>query len=310
MTGGSDVIVSTRDETESAPIDAHLAALAARPFPEAALRACVARFDEARRPLRSLLDRAAAGKALTDPEWLSFFRGLHILAAARDAESFASLLRLLRRSPDEVEDLLGDALDVSVHRLVISLFDGDSDALLALVAEPKAHEIVRSALLDAAIYLTWQRRLDREEMHRFLVAFASRRPAVDEAPVWRSWMQAVALLDFRDLVPMVEKAWKAGRIDRTFQEWSDFGKDLARARTAYDDERRFEHLAVGSIDDVVAELEWTRHWETDDGSNAGEEEAGWEQPTPAVNPFRNVGRNDPCPCGSGKKAKKCCLATG
>ncbi len=22
----------------------------------------------------------------------------------------------------------------------------------------------------------------------------------------------------------------------------------------------------------------------------------------------NVGRNDPCPCGSGKKYKKCCLA--
>ena len=25
------------------------------------------------------------------------------------------------------------------------------------------------------------------------------------------------------------------------------------------------------------------------------------------NPLRNVGRNDPCPCGSGNKLKKCCL---
>jgi uncharacterized protein YecA (UPF0149 family) len=24
-------------------------------------------------------------------------------------------------------------------------------------------------------------------------------------------------------------------------------------------------------------------------------------------PTTNVGRNDPCPCGSGKKYKKCCL---
>jgi preprotein translocase subunit SecA len=24
--------------------------------------------------------------------------------------------------------------------------------------------------------------------------------------------------------------------------------------------------------------------------------------------FRNVGRNDPCPCGSGKKYKRCCGA--
>ena len=29
---------------------------------------------------------------------------------------------------------------------------------------------------------------------------------------------------------------------------------------------------------------------------------------PVINPNRNVGRNDPCPCGSGKKYKKCCLA--
>jgi preprotein translocase subunit SecA len=25
---------------------------------------------------------------------------------------------------------------------------------------------------------------------------------------------------------------------------------------------------------------------------------------------RKIGRNDPCPCGSGKKYKKCCLRTG
>ncbi len=28
---------------------------------------------------------------------------------------------------------------------------------------------------------------------------------------------------------------------------------------------------------------------------------------PPEQPYRNVGRNDPCPCGSGKKYKKCCL---
>ena len=28
---------------------------------------------------------------------------------------------------------------------------------------------------------------------------------------------------------------------------------------------------------------------------------------PEKTPFKHVGRNDPCPCGSGKKYKKCCL---
>ena len=28
---------------------------------------------------------------------------------------------------------------------------------------------------------------------------------------------------------------------------------------------------------------------------------------PATNPYKDIGRNDPCPCGSGRKYKKCCL---
>ncbi|WP_263138871.1 SEC-C metal-binding domain-containing protein [Pseudomonas sp. RIT-PI-AD] len=29
---------------------------------------------------------------------------------------------------------------------------------------------------------------------------------------------------------------------------------------------------------------------------------------PTRNPLKDVGRNDPCPCGSGQKFKKCCAA--
>ncbi|MBM3333698.1 SEC-C domain-containing protein [Candidatus Sumerlaeota bacterium] len=38
---------------------------------------------------------------------------------------------------------------------------------------------------------------------------------------------------------------------------------------------------------------------------------GGESPAPKIQPIRRgpkVGRNDPCPCGSGKKFKKCCGA--
>ena len=35
---------------------------------------------------------------------------------------------------------------------------------------------------------------------------------------------------------------------------------------------------------------------------------GWNFQEPYVRPEPKTGRNDPCPCGSGKKYKKCCLA--
>jgi preprotein translocase subunit SecA len=38
-------------------------------------------------------------------------------------------------------------------------------------------------------------------------------------------------------------------------------------------------------------------------------QGGVAEPAFASSPYANVGRNDPCPCGSGKKFKKCHGAT-
>jgi hypothetical protein len=35
-----------------------------------------------------------------------------------------------------------------------------------------------------------------------------------------------------------------------------------------------------------------------------------QKPVPFLRTKRQVGRNDPCPCGSGKKFKKCCMSRG
>ena len=51
----------------------------------------------------------------------------------------------------------------------------------------------------------------------------------------------------------------------------------------------------------------------DDAEAAGDDEAIADRVLstldgiPAFNPYRDVSRNDPCPCGSGKKFKQCCL---
>jgi preprotein translocase subunit SecA len=43
-------------------------------------------------------------------------------------------------------------------------------------------------------------------------------------------------------------------------------------------------------------------------TEASESQQGGERPKPFVRTEQKVGRNDPCPCGSGKKYKKCCGA--
>lgn len=47
--------------------------------------------------------------------------------------------------------------------------------------------------------------------------------------------------------------------------------------------------------------------EADDHA-CGDPHCGHEALTPFRRESPKVGRNDPCPCGSGKKHKKCCLS--
>ena len=55
---------------------------------------------------------------------------------------------------------------------------------------------------------------------------------------------------------------------------------------------------------------WEKHYRVFEDrfyDDADVQEAATETNEPFTNPHRKVGRNDPCPCGSGKKFKRCCL---
>jgi len=117
--------------------------------------------------------------------------------------------------------------------------------------------------------------------------------------------QAISLLGLRDLVPLVDNVFREDRIPEEWIDRPQFDDDLAEAERAPDDIDRFTQNNLGYIEDVLVSLDWTRGTE-----DAVDEEALWTDLAypnePVRNPWRHVGRNDPCPCGSGKKYKQCC----
>ncbi len=145
-------------------------------------------------------------------------------------------------------------------------------------------------------------------MQGFLEHLFEARLADEGEIVWIGWVQAVALLGLRPLAPLAHRAFEEGRVPPEAISRRQFDADLAQAEREPEDIGRFTDANLGLIKDVLAALEWTR-WQA---SRAVEPH--WAQGLsygggPATNPMRDVGRNDPCPCGSGKKAKKCCLAS-
>ena len=47
-----------------------------------------------------------------------------------------------------------------------------------------------------------------------------------------------------------------------------------------------------------------------EGKEPSQEPRGGNKQSPFVREIAKVGRNDPCPCGSGKKYKQCCGKLG
>jgi hypothetical protein len=73
-------------------------------------------------------------------------------------------------------------------------------------------------------------------------------------------------------------------------EWEDEDED------AWEDEEEY-----GDESDDEDDFPRRRSYSEED------EDEDWPAAAPIRNEERHVGRNDPCPCGSGKKFKKCCL---
>jgi preprotein translocase subunit SecA len=66
-----------------------------------------------------------------------------------------------------------------------------------------------------------------------------------------------------------------------------------------------QHRATTTMDDMEAAFQRRKQRELDQARMAG---AGSGDAVQQVVRGDKVGRNDPCPCGSGKKYKKCCGA--
>ncbi|HUI96654.1 MAG TPA: DUF1186 domain-containing protein [Xanthobacteraceae bacterium] len=262
-----------------------------------------------------LVVRCVAGMSTPDDDHALFWV-FHLLGEWRERSAYRPLAALLRLPTPDIEDLLGDASADTCHRVMAAVFDGDPAPLQGIVRDPDCDEAIRSRMCEALAMLTLRGEIPREQTTQFLrECFAELEPQ-DECMVWEGWQSAIALLGLVELVPLVKQAFEREFITPEFIEFSDFEADLHRtlsgeARAAWYGEKEFElfgntieELSTWAFADAEPET-----WEGRERRERGRDERVlWTAADgPAVNPYKNVGRNDPCPCGSGKKFKKCCL---
>ncbi len=295
--------------TTEAILDAFGAAIVQHAVPRDALKQAVDRWEEVGPVLIAMLEAAiGAQPSQRDADVLCF--GIYLMAQLRDTRAYRPLCSLAAIR-ERLDPMIGDGITEDFGVILARVYDGDQAPLRALVESEDVDEFVRDAALGAVVVLTASGRIGRDETAAWLRRLHAILQPQEQNWVWVGWQQAIALLCLDDLVPLVEDAFAQGWIGDGLMSLKHFQEDLSKARQAAEpasvfnstvrDDGRFEDVATLMADWFCFQPERPRP------PARPAAPVSFREAQTVRNPYRGVGRNDPCPCGSGKKFKKCCL---
>ena len=293
-----------------------LAAFSQDGLPRAALRAAAADRTRLAPRFIALIEEFLTLPPAERPKQTPFFFIFHLLGDWREEAAYRTLAKFLRLPEEHLCPILGDAVVSTVNRVMVSVFDGDPVPLFDVIRDKHADEYVRSRTCDALSTLVLQGDLDRKRAEVFLRdCFSNLQPQATNY-VWVGWMEAVAKLGLEAYSEIVETAFKREYIDPGVCAYKHFLRDLSHAAT---EEGRAMWLADDDLKpfgDTVDELSKWHCFKEERLIQAPRQQpqprssADWLDNSRRNQTIRSIkiGRNMPCPCGSGKKFKKCCAA--
>jgi len=302
-------------------------------FPRHALRQAVEKRDEITPHLLIALERAA-----DDPEDIleagddSYIYAMFLLAQFREKRAYPLVIKLASHPPELVDALLGNIPTEDLANILASVSTGDAGLIAELAENREAEEFARAAAIRSWLALVVSGDRSREEAMAYYKSLFEGRLEDRNEVVWSELVDAANDLYPEEVYDHIKKAYDDGLVDEYIvdPEWVDeqidLGKDAVLA-----DLPEWNHL----VEDVTVEMgawfenrehgdEWDEDedWYEEDEWDEDDEEDEWDAgprrlsalngnnlaPTEPYRAPETVGRNDPCPCGSGKKYKKCCGA--
>ena len=268
--------------------------------PVEAMRWSLDHWDACAPRFATMLEAYLDGSDRSDRTAESIFFIVHLLGDRGDKRAFPLLCRMML-DEDRLISTLGYVASIEhLKGMLINCFDGDAVPLRAVIESPEAESLTRGEALLALAWLARDGQWPEREMRTYIRhLFDTMRPR-EKDYVWYNLIVATAALGYREFDADMRRTFEQDLIPEEWMEAEDY-PDLIEGgdphgKTALTGE------GVAPFEGALAVLaDWP--WEDDDEV----EDDNMANQVPAINPLRHLGRNDLCPCGSGKKYKKCCL---
>jgi hypothetical protein len=289
----------------------------ATPYPAAAIQTLNEHRESAAPVLRQVLRDVLADPKAYDKRIVQMHVAA-LLAEWGDGEAHDLLARLCRLDEEASEAVWCDFTTEGLPECLVATFQQDSEPLLQVIADREAHEWGRVAATRALGRLACEGRCDIEVVTARLLGIATTH--AESLRNSGHFGDVVLAVLAAELVPFLSP----DRVETELLPWFETGIATSGLVSVH-------HLRARAGDRDYA-LQYGHARYADIRACNLVDHLHLAEPATAAKPFRRlpaqpqapapiappampfrrdqakVGRNDPCPCGSGRKSKKCCAA--
>ncbi|MEN6356661.1 MAG: DUF1186 domain-containing protein [Armatimonadota bacterium] len=275
-------------------------------FPQHAVTEAIKQREEITPALMHIIENATTNieDIALQEDYMGHIFAMYLLAQFREKRSYPILVDFVSADQKLVEQALGDVITEDLGRMLASVCGGDVGLICGMVENVKLDKYVRSAALEALVVLVAQEVKTRGEIIAYFQSLFHGKLERNFDFVWSSLVSHCCDLYPGEMAEEIEQAYSDGLVDTTFIGVQDVnwclekGKYFALAKLAQDNNKHF-------IEDTAHDMAgWACFQDSQRFTTTSPTEQTWQTTQWQVKP--KVGRNAPCPCGSGKKYKKCC----
>jgi hypothetical protein len=236
-------------------------------------------------------------------DYMGFTYALYLLAQFREKRAYPIIVRYFGQLglEDDELDPTGDVVTEDLKNILASVYDGNLNPIKRIIENREVNEYVRSAALRSLVVLYGNDLISREELISYFKYLIDTNLEQEDDLFFGGSLACCCC----DIHP--------GELYDSLV--TCFEQDLIETFTI--NKQDLDRYMQEDKETVLAILKEHRYFQL--VTNVITEMGRWAcfHPEPVLKriqamnfkddkPFK-VGRNDPCPCGSGKKYKKCCL---
>jgi hypothetical protein len=263
-------------------------------FPRKAVKEAIANKEQITPILLNILEESTAKieELLEQDDYMAHIYAMFLLAQFREKRAYPLIVNFFSTPGDISLEVTGDVVTEYLRRILASVCNGDDSLIKQLAENESADEFVRGAAIEALACLVATGDKSREEILQYYKELLQSKLSKQSPFFCAEVVSAATDLYPEEIYEDIKEAFKEGRVDETILDLRFVDQKLAQGKENVLAELRDKRN--GPIGDTIEEMQW---W------------AGFrELPQKQVIKKKKVGRNEPCPCGSGKKYKKCCGA--